>query len=1173
MRKFYLVILLLVSAFGLNAQSLLDNAAVNLPEKSEAPEIYTLHQAKALGVKFSSTKEENIAIKSVSPKSASSAKYAHGFGMSGYVSFPLLTPNKITVDFDYNYNFSAGTRVGDDILLVEYTLDSGGSMHSTYLTKFDLKEKTYSRIVPLDYDGPMVVDMTYSEAADKVYCLGVHRVNVNGLIFSKEALYSLNTTTGELTMIGGDFDTRYMAIAANRGGLLYAVDKAGALSVIDPNTRYVTKIAESTLTKTASYISGMDMDFDENMLYWALCDANGYSYLVKIDPSSGAGKLVGKIGSGKEEIIAMHIDRTDPETSAPAKVANLKVVPDDNGAAGATIMWTNPDKTVEGSTLSALDKVEVYLNGNLYKTLNTASGSENSVKISGLPNTYNRFGIATYSGTSKSDVAEVVAWIGVDAPCAVTDISLERTNAGLATLKWNAPTGSGLHGGYVKSSALKYRITRKNVDGDSIVLAKTYRKDCTYLDSTITKLSRYAYTIQALTSDYGESAESPAVVLGPAADVPYSCIFQSDAVFKQWTTYDNNNDGKCWSDYAYGKYVYHTPAGVKADDWLISPPVKLKADSTYYVYFEYRSGLGEYYPKHIQVTYGKSNDYRDQQLLTEYKFASRKTEQARIALPISETGEYYIGIHDVSNYNSCNVSLTNFVIIVKHTGWVKGKVTDVDGNPVEGVTVKIPNSNIVDTTDVNGAYMLDFVPTGKYPVSFSKLYWKEVVDTVAFVNNQESVQNAVMEKLPTYKISGEIKDVTGKKIVNARVAFTGYGEKRQTITDENGKFVVENVTEHGYRINVEKIKYKSLSDTIDLSKDTVLNYVMSPKLLAPSDYQVSVTEKSIEVKWNTPRDVFRHDNGVFESQLGSLRGTEKTVHGAVFRTPALLKSISWVTTSYQGPHNEINLWIFDVTEDYKPTNKVLFNAMNVKTKGDEVWNTYELPEAVEAPNGYFLGVSYSKGMGSLATDSGTDEDYPFIPSTNYSTADYTTNKWSCADASFVKRNHLIRSTGDELGVTPQGFDYKYVVWRFAEDDFLAEDKWTMLTPSNGISDLHIEDNIANLPNGEYVYAIAAVYPDGEYSEILYSDNVSVKQSGVESVQLASEFVVAPNPASTEFNVNMSCDKMELYDASGALRASVEGSSQMNVSGLAEGVYLLKASIGESVVIKRVIIKR
>ena len=195
-----------------------------------------------------------------------------------------------------------------------------------------------------------------------------------------------------------------------------------------------------------------------------------------------------------------------------------------------------------------------------------------------------------------------------------------------------------------------------------------------------------------------------------------------------------------------------------------------------------------------------------------------------------------------------------------------------------------------------------------------------------------------------------------------------------------------------------------------------------------------------------------------------------------------------------------------------------------------------------------------------------------MPYTNYSTQDYTTNKWHCADASFVKRNHLIRATGDELGANPQNFDYKYAVWRMAEDDFLDSSKWVMLTPADGIVDLKFSDNIAALKPGDYIYALAAVYPGGKRSEILYSDNVTIKQSGIEAVQLASRFIVAPNPASTVVKVNMDCDKMDLYNVDGALCASAIGTRELNVEQLASGVYLLKATVSGRTVIKRVIIK-
>ena len=1168
MRQIYFLIIMALAAFAAGAHEAPDT----VPKPNPPAEVYTLAQARQLGMVPKGPATSSKATAGKAEAAAGTATKAYGFGLKGYVSLSLSAPSKTTVEFDYSYNFSAGAKAGAYIYLVEYTIDKNGSMHPTYLVKSDVGKRTYSRVAALDYNGPNVQDMAYSESTGTMYCLGSHYVSEGGITVAKQALYTIDLASGKMTMVGDDLSSKFMSLAANRAGLLYAVEKTGQLSTIDPITGYVAKVGSSVLTKTANYISGMDMDCDNNQLYWPLCDSNGYSYLVKIDPSSGAGKVIGRIGTSEEELVGFNVERYQPGDDAPAKVAGLTFTPGASGALSGEAQWTNPSATVGGSALKSISKAEVYLNGNLYKEVAVTPGAKSTVQLDGLANSYNRVAVVAYNGESKSETAEAMSWVGPDVPQAVTGITLERITPHLATLKWEAPAGAGLHNGYVKTSSLKYRITRYNAFGDTTVVAKTYRKDRTYLDSTITTLASYKYSIQALTSDYGGTAFSPEVQLGPANEVPYSCVFQSEAVFKLWTLYDNNNDGKCWTCYPYKHYVYHVPAGVKADDWMISPPVHMKADSTYYVYFEFRSGLGEYYPKHIQVTVGKSNDYRDHKVIKDYKFASRITEQARIALPISEDGEYYVGIRDVSDYTSCNVSLYNFCIVAKHTGWLKGQVRDEAGNPVEGVTVNIPGSNICDTTDTGGNYMLDFVPTGSYPVKYSKLYWRDLTDTVAFVNDKESTHNVTLSKLPAYSVTGQVKDVNGKCVANAKVKLTGYGEDRETVTGADGKFAFSSIAEHGYKFTLSKIKYAGVSDTIVIAADTTISITLNPKILAPSEFKVTATDDAVNLAWSLPRDVFRHDNGAFESQLGWLGGNDNSVYGAVFRTPAVLKSISWVTTSYQGPHDEMNLWIFDVTDDFKPTNKVLFNAMHVATKGDEVWNTYELPQPVEAPNGYFLGVSYSKGMCSLATDSGTDPEYPFVPYTNYSTQDYTTNKWHCADASFVKRNHLIRATGDELGSNPQNFDYKYVVWRMAEDDFLDSAKWVMLTPADGTAELKLSDNVATLKPGDYIYALAAVYPGGKCSEILYSDNVTVKESGIEAMQLASHFIVAPNPASTVVKVNMDCDKMELYNVDGALCAAATGTRELNVEQLASGVYLLKATISGRTVIKRVIVK-
>ncbi len=1126
----------------------------------------TLTQARQLGkVDLATTK-----VKAGRRAATTTVSTAYGFGLNGFESFPVSGGVSVTKLASASRNIIAGARAGNTLYVVEYTSDSKGAIHSSALLKYDTRNYTFTSVAPMDGDGPIIVDMAYSNATGKMYALGSNRNT------GSESLYTIDLSTGAVSKVGEDLNAHYYSLASNRAGLLYAVTQNSQQNVqlvsINPENGCLSQVGSACyISHKASYISSMAMDWSTNTIYWPLCSSDGYSWLVKIDATTGKSTLVSRVGTTQDEFFALDIEYPQPDATAPAAPTDFSFTPDATGAVTATAQWTNPSTTIGGQPLAAISKVAVMVNGSTYKEITDAKpGGQSSLDITGLSTGYARVDVVAYSGNLAGEPAEAMKWVGNDVPRAVTGVTLERTSPSTATLQWTAPTSS-VHGGYLRTAALKYRITRYNTMGDSTIVAKTYRKNTTYIDSTLTKLSRYYYKIQSLTNDFGETAQSSKVLAGPAKDVPFVCRFESDSTFSLWNTIDGNNDGRTWTEYTYQSYVYHTPMGVDADDWLISPPVNLKADSTYYVYFQFYSGLGEYYPKHMQVTVGRSNtDVSGHKVVWDYRWASRITEQCRVALPVTADGEYYIGIHDVSEYNSCSIKLSNFCIITKHTGWVTGHVTDKSGQPVEGVCVTIPNSGIVDTTASDGSYKLDFVPTGRYPVTFTKLEWADLTDSVDFVNDQATVHNVVLTRIPTHSIKGVVTNVSGKALANAEATVKGYGDSRTTTTDANGAFGFVGVCDHGYRITIKKAKYKTLTDSIDLACDTTLTYAAEPKILEPSDYKMTASDQVVKLTWNQPREIYRHDDGTFASQLGSLAGTSKTVNGAVFTEKAVIKSISWVTTSYKGPHNEINLWIFDIDADHKPTSKVLFNAMHVASKGDEVWNTYELPQPVEAPNGFLLGVSYDNGMSSLATDTGTDPEYPFIPLTNYSAADYTNGQWRCIDKSFVKRNHLIRATGDEYGQSVQTFDYRYRVWRFLEDDFLDQSKWTELTPTEGTTATALTDSTSGLAAGDYVYAIAAIYPGAQLSEIQYSDNVTVKPSGITATQISADFTVAPNPVGDVLHVNRICSKIAIYSVDGTLVLNASDTDHADVSGLPAGVYLLRATIDSRNVIRRVV---
>ena len=98
------------------------------------------------------------------------------------------------------------------------------------------------------------------------------------------------------------------------------------------------------------------------------------------------------------------------------------------------------------------------------------------------------------------------------------------------------------------------------------------------------------------------------------------------------------------------------------------------------------------------------------------------------------------------------------------------------------------------------------------------------------------------------------------------------------------------------------------------------------------------------------------------------------------------------------------------------------------------------------------------------------------------------------------------------------------------------------------------------------------------SGALYLDNLIYDASGlgVADNLVAGGISVYPNPASDEIFVSGidagDVSLMELYDLAGSVVASVSEGNSMNVAEVNEGIYVLKVTSGENVIIEKIIIR-
>ncbi len=159
------------------------------------------------------------------------------------------------------------------------------------------------------------------------------------------------------------------------------------------------------------------------------------------------------------------------------------------------------------------------------------------------------------------------------------------------------------------------------------------------------------------------SAEEP--VPAVIETLPYVNSFDTAADQKQFTIIDANEDGRTWNWYSgQGRYTYsQTNAG---NDWLVSPAIKLVAGKKYAFSIDAHAQSGTY-PERLEVKMAKEGTAAalaagaqliEPTVITSASFITLSNSEFTVA----ETGEYYIGVHAISDQNQYYLYVDNFKV-------------------------------------------------------------------------------------------------------------------------------------------------------------------------------------------------------------------------------------------------------------------------------------------------------------------------------------------------------------------------------------------------------------------------------------------------------------------------------------------------------------------------------
>lgn len=141
-------------------------------------------------------------------------------------------------------------------------------------------------------------------------------------------------------------------------------------------------------------------------------------------------------------------------------------------------------------------------------------------------------------------------------------------------------------------------------------------------------------------------------------------------------------------------------------------------------------------------------------------------------------------------------------------GTVSGCVTDEQQNPVQGVVVSMPETEISTSTGVDGRYTLSGVPMTSGIISFSKEGYQTASVTVVASKFDENKQATVNVELvyANARISGIVYDANANGVPMAG-ATVSVSATQQTQTDNSGRFELAGLILQDYEVTFSKEGY------------------------------------------------------------------------------------------------------------------------------------------------------------------------------------------------------------------------------------------------------------------------------------------------------------------------------------------------------------------------------
>lgn len=599
---------------------------------------------------------------------------------------------------------SGAVLVGDRFYYLDWTRQPYSLSYCTLTDTARIELKKYS-----EYVTPAYMNLNHNDG--KVYCIGTDfdMTTYEDITY----LQNIDLTTGAITNVcslkssesNEAVDVKGFAISRN--GDMYTVDGDGNFYSVNATDGKCTMIGTMDYMPDASFYywnNCLFFDDNTNKLYYRMETSHAGNELVQIDPETAKVTRINTLGANLNLDGITVLYKESP--MAPGKAIDFNVTPGAKGALTATLNWTNPSMTNDGSDLKEITSVEILRNDVKVGEITDATpGGKSSWTDSNVPaNGMYKYAVKVINKDGESELAIKSLFIGRGIPMAATNVKLSAKDDG-SVLTWKAPE-IGEDSSYIDVKELKYDVVRYP-DKDTVAVDLT---DTTFAEESIDSLQKYYYTVTAKTKEgNSKDAMSNSAVLGKALNAPCYFPFDNKTSLNTWTILDGNNDNTTWH-WAKGYYETLTGASVvdysgdkAADEWLISPRINMSKNFSYRVSFKMQSASSNV--SILDVTLG-NDTLPSKQVSFDQIIVEKKTDSLSVDLPeITTDSIYRVGFHFQSNASSFDFHLND--VTIEATPKVIDAISQQENGNIalNGRILMIDNNDNVRIYNVDGMLM------------------------------------------------------------------------------------------------------------------------------------------------------------------------------------------------------------------------------------------------------------------------------------------------------------------------------------------------------------------------------------------------------------------------------------------------------------------------------------